>query len=277
MSIVYNVRDSDRYVYHYTDAHKALNYILKDRTLLINSFDSTNDPKETKTWELTPFTFKQSQTDWFHYDDCVHRIARKLKASTFLACFCCDDEKLVGDHVKEILNRGLAKPRMWSQYADKHKGFCLVFDKDLLLKKIAKQFPKHVMLSGKVTYKNRSWAPRVGHNEFGVDLDLLLEIGENEYCRHHVQRYAKEIYFEKLLDWRDEREWRVVLLGSSTSQPLLKFEDALAGVVHGVDTSPQHSEQAVALAFEPTIEHAGLKWSNHSPWYDLDNPAWRRR
>ena len=147
----------------------------------------------------------------------------------------------------------------------------------MLLKEIAKQFPKHVLLSGKVTYKNRSWAPKVGRNEFGVDLDLLLEIGENEYCRHHVQRYAKEIYFEKLLDWRDEREWRVVLLGSSTSQPLFKFEDALVGVVHGVDTSPQDSEQAVALTSESKIEHTSLKWFNHSPWYDLDSSAWGSR
>jgi Protein of unknown function (DUF2971) len=277
MSIIYALRDNNRYVYHYTDADKALNYILKNKTLLLNNFAATNDPKESKEWKMIPFTMEQHSTDDFVNSKLHMHVATKLKSSAYLSCFCSDTLNLTGDHTVDILKRGLARPRMWAQYADRHRGFCLVFDREILLKKIKEQFPARTVLHGHVNYIDRSWANRLDPHAFRVEYDLLLKVGLDEYCRLHINHYSKELYFDKLRDWRDEHEWRIVLLEPNGPPSLLNFEDALVGVVHGDCTPTADSERAISLVPESCVEHTGLKWQNHCPWYDLGNRMWFAR
>lgn len=109
MSIIYNVRDDQKYVYHYTSAEKAIQFILKDRTLLLNSISATNDPKESKEWTFNPFTTQHSPPPEF-YDGSLSRIfSRQLRESVFLSCFCSDKGGLSGDHTRDILLRGLSR------------------------------------------------------------------------------------------------------------------------------------------------------------------------
>lgn len=274
MSIIYAVRDSDRYVYHYTDAHKALQFILKDRTLLLNGFSNTNDPKESKEWNMIPFTMQQNPGSDFVESKLHKEVASRLKASAYLSCFCSDLPNLTGDHTEDILKRGLARPRMWAQYADKHRGFCLVFDKAVLLQKIQEQVPRSSIFHGRVSYIDRSWINRLDPHAFRVEYDQLVQIGLEKYCLLHMKRYAKELYFDKLSDWRDEHEWRIVVLSPNRSPPLIRFEEALVGVIHGDSTPEEISKAAVSLTPGRAIEHTGLKWQNHCPWYDLGNAMW---
>lgn len=277
MSIIYALRESDRYVYHYTDAEKAINFILRDRTLLLNNFSRTNDPKESKEWKMIPFTIQQNPGDEFIDSKFPKIVAARLKSSAYLSCFCSDLQNLTGDHTEDILKRGLARPRMWAQYADRHQGFCLVFDKKLLLKKIFEQLPHSDIAHGRVSYIDRSWSNRIDPHAFRIEYDQLVQIGLEEYCLLHMKHYAKELYFDKLTDWRDEHEWRVVVLDPDNHPPLIRFEEALVGVIHGDSTSEEISRAAVSLAPERNIEHTGLKWQNHCPWYDLGNAIWLSR
>lgn len=277
MSIIYAVRDSDRYIYHYTSAEKATKFILKDRTLLLNRFSCTNDPKESKEWKMIPFTMQENPGDDFSEGKLPREIATKLKSSAYLSCFCSDLPGLTGDHVRDILMRGLARPRMWAQYADNHRGFCLVFDKQVLLKKISEQLQDIDILQGPVSYIDRSWLNRLDPHAFRVEYDQLVEIGIEAYCLLHMRRHAKELYFDKLRDWRDECEWRVVVLDPNKAPPLIRFEEALVGVIHGDGTSEGHSMAAISLTPEWSIEHTGLRWQNHCPWYDLGNAMWLNR
>lgn len=277
MSIIYAVRDSGRYVYHYTDADTALQHILKDRTLLLNNFSRTNDPKESKEWQMIPFTAQQYPGNDFTDSKLHKEVAAKLKASAYLSCFCSDVPDLTGDHTEDILKRGLARPRMWAQYANKHRGFCLVFDRGILLKKIAEQLPSRAIVHGLVSYIDRSWINRLEPHAFRVEYDQLIKVGLDEYCLLHMKHYAKELYFDKLTDWRDEHEWRVVALDPNSAPPLIRFGEALVGVVHGDSTPEEISKIALSLAPEHSIEHTGLKWQNHCPWYDIGSSLWLRR
>lgn len=277
MSIIYSLKDSNRYVYHYTDADKALNYILKDRTLLLNSFSATNDPKESKEWNIEFFARTPFIDDDFISSRLDAKVAAKLKSSVYLSCFCSDLSGLTGDHTQDILKRGLAKPRMWAQYADKHKGFCLIFEKEILIKKIEEQFSGRSIFHRRVSYIDRTWTDRTVRNAFSVDYDLLRRIGIDECCRLHIEQYVDELYFDKLQDWRDEQEWRIVLVDQNGPPSLLEFGEALVGVVHGDSTPIADTERAIELCSEPHIERMGLKWNNHFPWYDLGNGIWYMR
>lgn len=275
MSIIYNVQDSEKYIYHYTSAEKAIQFILKDRTLLLNSISATNDPKESKEWTLSLSTNQDPTPPDFHANSLSKNVSRRLRESAFLACFCTDKSGLSGDHSRDILLRGLSKPRMWAQYADLHRGFCLVFDKEILLQKVKKQF--EVVFFGEVTYKNRSWMTRLEPGPFMIDYDLLQRIGIDDYCRLHTLQYIQELYFEKLEDWKDESEWRLVVMEELKSHHFIYFEESLVGIVHGANTPEADSRKVIDLASESTIEHTGLRWFNHCPWYDLGNPIWLLR
>ena len=50
--MIENITSSDQLVCHYTKARTAIDFILKDRTLLFGSYINTNDPKESKNWEF---------------------------------------------------------------------------------------------------------------------------------------------------------------------------------------------------------------------------------
>lgn len=274
MSIIYGLKDSDRYVYHYTKPDKAIEYILRDRTLLINSFVKTNDPKESKDWRLTPWTINPTPSDAFLDESVPKEIANKLKKTVHLACFCSDAPGLSGVHLDDILLRGLARPRMWAQYAQDHKGFCLVFDKEKLLSQMRRQFPKNSLLFGPVSYKDRSFVTSFEPNAFRLEFDKLQELGTEAYVRAHMLTYFKELYFEKLEDWRDEREWRVLMLDHDGDPPLVGIRESLVSVIHGASTSIDDSERAISLTSDLGITHTRLYWINHSPWYDLGSVPW---
>lgn len=274
MSIIYGLKDSDRYVYHYTKPGKAIKFILKDRTLLLNSLSETNDPKESKEWQLISWTVSNAPPESFSDESIPKEVANRLKSTVSLACFCADAPGLSGVHLDDILLRGLARPRMWAQYGQDHRGFCLVFDKEKLLSRIRQQFPKKLFLFGPVCYKNRSVVQSFEPNAFRLEFDRLQEIGIEAYVREHMLTYFKELYLEKLEDWRDEREWRVLMLDNDGALPLVDIEDSLVSVIHGANTGSEDSEKAVSLTSDLGITHTRLYWNNHSPWYDLGKVPW---
>jgi hypothetical protein len=277
VSFIYSLRDSNRFVYHYTSAKTALNFILANRTLWLTHFSGTNDPKESKQWRMILYTERPGNDEALLDSTVPQDVAERLKSPVHLSCFCRDMLGLTGDHTRDILKRGLARARMWAQYAEKHTGFCLVFDRELLVKKVRDQLPSYDIVCGDVSYIDRSWLFHAAPHGFRIDYDHLVRVGVDAYCSIHARRYLNELYFEKLSDWRDENEWRIVALGRRQNFLEINIEDSLIGVVHGDRTSVEDSERALALAPELSITHTSLQWQNHCPWYDLGNRLWNWR
>jgi hypothetical protein len=268
MSIIYGVRSNQTFAYHYTSANTAIDYILRDRTLRLAPFASTNDPKESKDWQFAGYRGRIAQT----FVDLG--FSEAIKRSARLACFCSDQPGLTGNHLDDILLRGFARPRMWAQYAEKHTGVCLIFDRARLLDRVRDQFPDCSVRSGEVAYANRVNIPRIFDGEFAIDLNMYDRMGADAYAAHHIEKYAGPLFFEKLEDWRTEVEWRVLLHNASGIDCLVHFEDALIGVMHGAAVPGDVSKRLIALSDEPGIEHMGLGWINHVPWYDFQREAW---
>lgn len=267
MSIVYGVRSPEAFVYHYTSARTAIDHILKDRTLLLSQFGATNDPKESKDWSFAGFRGRIAQT----FVDL--RFSEAVKQSARVACFCTDAPGLTGDHLADILLRGLAKPRMWAQYADKHTGVCLVFDRSKLLIASQQQLPNAKIRHGLVDYVDRATFSDIFSGAFAIDLHLYDQLGPDAYAERHIEQHQRELFFEKLMDWRDEREWRLLVHGINT-KCLLNIENCLVGVVHGASMPGATSKEIIKLTDQPEVDHIGLQWRNHAPWYDFQRQAW---
>lgn len=135
--MIYGHRDADKFVYHYTSAETARDFILKSWKLRLNTLEATNDPRESKAWEFDFWTSGKHDLGSYDMQQVSAWFSNVLKSRARLACFVCDKTPLTGDHTQDILLRGLARARMWAQYADKHRGVCLVFDKARLIEAVA--------------------------------------------------------------------------------------------------------------------------------------------
>lgn len=202
-------------------------------------------------------------------------LSATLKTSTRVACFCMDSPPLTGDHLREIFNRGFCKPRMWAQYGASHTGVCLIFRKDRLVEAAQKRFGQSVpLLFGPVRYINRSIVPKLfspDEQQYMINLDVLEKIGREQYLLRHIGTHYQRLFFEKMTDWENEREWRIVAIVSDDKDILLPFRDALAGVMFGesADVETMRGLMEEAKAYSPWF--MALKWKNCSPWYHYEH------
>jgi hypothetical protein len=159
---------------------------------------------------------------------------------------------------------------MWAQYADRHTGVCLVFDRVKLVKQISAQLaPDHFVISGPVQYVNRSVIPNLyTENEYTINIDVLEKDGPEIYAQRHLRMFYQRLFFEKMTDWRDENEWRCVVFAPTEADIYIKFEDSLAGVMFGDDSADETIDKVMAMTQPWGLRYCGLKWKNHSPWYD---------
>lgn len=272
--LILGVVDPDRYVYHYTPAATALEHILPHRQLRFGRYTNTNDPKESRTWSFSTWAARAEDLAAYDLTETSRWLSDELKSKARLACFATDQGPLTGDHIRDIYNRGWARSRMWAQYAGNHSGVCLVFDRKKLGALIQARFGGDCdVASGPVSYFDRSVFPRMDEQEYLINTDFLRKVGKEEYVRWHLQAHHERLFLEKLMDWRDEREFRWVLFSGSEEDLLLDLEDALVGIMFGDRASDEDIDRAISLTAGSGLSYAGLRWKNCSPWYDLMN--WR--
>jgi hypothetical protein len=265
---------ANQYVYHYTKASTALNHILKDGVLRFASYTGTNDPKETKAWEFGLLTSEDRDLGKYKHNNLSGWFSRELKSQAKLACFSMDTPPLTGDHMADLFRRGFTKARMWAQYAENHTGVCLVFDREELLTDVKKHFGNYPLLHGNVLYRNRDLIRGMDHHEYMLNIDAYESLGPKACVRSHIQIHHRSLFFEKLNDWRDEAEWRAVLLTESQQSLYLPIKKSLVAVIHGDATDPDTSELMMSATKSWNIEHMGLSWKNSTPWYDHGSFGW---
>ena len=275
LTMIENITSSNQFLYHYTTANIALNYILKNNTLKFGKYNNTNDPKESKNWEFNLGSNEKRDFRKYKMGELSSWMSSKLKNNTKIACFSMDSAPLTGNHIKDIFKRGFCKPRMWAQYTNNHSGVCLVFHKEKLSKLIKNVFePNYLILSGPVKYMDRS----VVHNfynpddqQFMINIDYLEEVGRKAYVEAHLRTHYQRLFFEKMSDWRDECEWRYVVFTDTEDELYLDIKDSLIGIMFGENTQEIIIQRIMDLTDSWGLNYMGLKWKNCSPWYDYEN------
>lgn len=234
----------DDLVFHYTQAD-SLAAILTNGTLRLGPYSNTNDPREQKEWRAgllmpagrarPPAKYLEFARD--HANEVDEATDRYLRRGACLACFGVDRAPLADAGAGCLFHRGWARARMWDQYAEKHKGACLVFNKLALLEAIDKQIPHaagDLFLYGNVEYRDQ---PRT----IPLKVGDLVNAGIAEVLDHLqvLKDAASHLYMTKNTDWQSEQEYRIVVVrwdvaATEENQPLeIDFRDALKAIVFG--------------------------------------------
>lgn len=222
------------YLFHYTNLAAGLSIAIGNK-LRFSSISGTNDPFE--------FINPQRKIDGISIRSAnQQRILKELEISqnrrqNMMHLICLTQEidwnesKCINPQTKpnNLLFKGWARTRMWSQYAAGSNGVCLIFDKKRLLEKVANQFGN-----------SAHWREVEYTNDFSkIEKQLKVEINtpddeKRDYSNYYLEESKMDCFFTKNEDSRDEQEFRILLKKQKEAEPFfIRLEDSLVGVVFG--------------------------------------------
>lgn len=227
------------YLYMYRPFNKYSKEILSRRELYFPAPDDFNDPFDCKALSLKSATKKDLRIfckkvyddRYKHYfplqykkelDNLLQRIDKLGTPDEFKGNM---DAMIRGNSDRQhglgvlCLSEEIADIRMWSYYADKHKGFSLVFNRPLL-ERFAWSWNGYC----KPIDYNRSYPSIKEYNKNAKSIDNILLLRKADF-------------------WKHEKEWRVIVDPSQrTDNPLqwrkysfLGWEDMIESVIVGCE------------------------------------------
>lgn len=261
-----------QYFFHYTTSELAFAYILGRNELKFSLYQDMRDPLENKDWRF-PGAYHgkpdEPEKAWFEF----HVMANRIRERSHLLSFTVDAPAEVGGE-KEPFNRGWARARMWEQYAENHRGVCLVFAKDALIKAIMVSLrdqdfalPYH----HKVDYDGSAMqAPMLPLSE------LAGKVSAAEVSRF-IEEHHDDLFFLKALDWATEHEYRFVTTSSDGKDLFVDYGDSLAGVIVGEQFPIWQRPAAIEVCERKKVLAKRMDWSMGRPLLGDLRPIRNRR
>lgn len=263
--------DSGLYVAHYTKLETAVDHILKNRSLRIGPLISTNDPRETKMWQFSlgslhanknsPSSEKLKELSKRNID-----FNRILRNGYKVLCISQDAENVMKLDFSE---RSYGKPRMWAQYAENHRGVCLLFDKQVLHGTLESNFGREVLFCGALEYgdfhdvRNKGWSENM--DAFMLSGDDIVTEGLEIAIQRHRDKYHDVFFFRKNKDWENETEYRWIIRGKTNDPEFIPIEDSLRAILLGVDYPIERLPEIHEYCKNTNTSLSRILWHNGMP------------
>jgi len=269
------LKDTDL-LFHFTKAETAIKFILFEKKLKFNALKNMSDPWENKKFE---HYYKNMDTkkspEIFQKEEELHN---NIKTYSKIACFCTNKPpnivtiefnpqsnftmsklKFVKDNY-EIL--AYERSRMWNQYADNHKGVCIIFLKEQLRKAIKLQFTSMEPYKDYVKY-----SPQYSYFQEGLELDCnkLISSNSKTFVKEYLQSKKDYIFFLKNIDYRDEAEFRLVVYDPKDTFNYLDIQDCIEVVLLGENCHDSIKKCIPNLCKELNIDCGIMEWRNGEP------------
>ncbi len=197
-------------IFHYTRASTALEHILHERRLKLSFLKDTHDP-----WEYQGFVFGARVWSSDGSLDLLEELKKaQIKINSIireryrLVCLCSNpDGAEVPESMdsRDLIRFGFARSRMWSQYAEAHRGVCIAFSKSALVTATSKL--TQPVYHGRVSYPD---ILLMDSEETTLGEDVLFADDAEYGAEAWIARNRGRIFFMKQRDYRDENEFRVV-------------------------------------------------------------------
>jgi len=220
-------------IFHYTTSAIAFEKILPFGKMRYSSLENTNDPLEYKRLYLNANIWSDGSNE---QRELIHNTKSHIesvrKAGCKMACFSSNNNEEIDNtdfNFSSIRYLGCAKSRMWSQYGDSHKGIVLVFDKNKLLKELAlRNYQCLEIYSDDIQYTGFDF------KSFPVmNGERIKKVGKDIFTREFLKEYHKLLFFTKDSDYKDEKEYRIVVFTEPEVETFMSISTSLIGIVIG--------------------------------------------
>lgn len=201
-------KDDEDLLFHYTKTEILIKYILCNKELKFSRFYSASDPLEFFDYTHTSIGPVNKNLA----NNLESEINSIIKDGFRVASFSKDTAFNSNQNSIMYFHKGYARSRMWSQYADKHTGICVIFSKKILLEAIK----RHCETLYKKNY-DLFYDSTIYDNELR-ELNSALTINLDEQQLNsfkRIKKYQKGYLFSKLEDYRDEQEYRIAVYNES--------------------------------------------------------------
>ena len=227
MNIPKELHDTDL-LFHFTKAYIAMEDILYKRKIRFSSLSDMNDPYEYKivssglppdgSMDISPEIASEAM---FMLRDTI------LNKSKILSVVR-SKEKNIEDDYQWVFT----KPRLWAQYAEAQYGVCLIFSLNAFLEEIKRSYPKLTVYHNYVEYDLARG--KKSSKTYLRNYDTSRNSDEN--IRTHIETEQKDIFFRKYEDFRDENEYRIVLIDwedNKNRDIYIDIQEIIRGVIIG--------------------------------------------
>lgn len=256
-------------VFHYTKHDKALS-ILQNNQIWLNPFGCLKDPRESKKWNFD-FVGKHTVSCIEEHKYILALFDEYIKETCKVVGFCGwnnDEINFTGNAIphnrQDYYRAGFSKSRMWSQYAEEHSGVCLAFSRKNIQSQFATTFNENHRYDCDVIYQHYLQDFVKARK---VDCDSIIKHGINAVFANQLDKFWKEYFFLKLMDYRDENEYRLVVVDDNQGVALLPIESSLEGIIVGCDIPQQQYDEIIKLrdSLYPNVEMHKLDWQEGRP------------
>ena len=148
--------------FHYTTREAVFEHILPERRLRLSPYAWMRDPLEAQPPSLNatmavPETEEALEELHYLQSDASDLVAKRRAEAKLLSLTIDASDYESSD---EVFGRGYSRARMWEQYADGHRGVCLVFQRSELTSRVEEQIVARggQVCSGPVEYSKTGLA-----------------------------------------------------------------------------------------------------------------------
>jgi hypothetical protein len=172
---------------------------------------------------------------------------------------------------------------MWAQYAANHSGVCICFDKEKLRKEVLLLCDKNKAIKpyfGKIQYvpflqynstvktKSEHWTEEHIAMFDTVRKDFIHKHGDQWIAKKlEEDKNYKFYFFRKLLNWRDENEYRIVCQGSGEKTEV-QIKDCIKYVILGYKCDNKRAE-IIELCKDNNIPLHKITYLHGNATFDL--------
>lgn len=258
---------TDDAIFHYTKLNIALEHILSEGKFKLSLLKNTNDPWEYKSKLLGMVGWSLPTEAKGLFSEAHPVIDRIIRHESRVMCFCSNAPPTIDlnaqtkaeDNVPPSL--AWSKSRMWAQYGEDHRGICLVFSKkeiEAIFEDVAGSlFKKHM------TYIAESRTPVGGYTLNGNE---LVKNGVENYCYSHIKQHIDDLFFVKNIDYRDECEYRLVVIDPDQQYASVDISNAIRGIIAGDRTPKVYYPIIRKLSEQYGVECKYVHWEKGAPF-----------
>jgi Protein of unknown function (DUF2971) len=266
----YSFKRPEGLLAHYTDSAAVFEHILPDRELRMSPYRKMRDPVESQDvlpvisgWGDPPGA---DSAPWAVLED-----VKATRDAMRVLAFSRDVGDGVG--VRPGFDCCWARPRMWEQYGDNHRGACLLFDRDRLEAFLQNGVGDERIYWDDVRYDRQGIAGSPVQHV--MDARVFDEKQRQQAVAEHIDRYRRDFFFLKSDDFATEAEYRIVLktdddapVGYTTDDQgfaYVGYGDALVAVVLGLHFPKWQRPGAKEACDDAGIKMLRMWWERGDP------------
>lgn len=217
------------------------------------------DPAENK--DLTPGTafFAQDGVDHERaYGEALWMIKQERDRMRLLST--TRDVKV---QPREAFGSCWARPRVWEQYADAHRGVCLVFSRDAFVAALIQRFGDSIEFE-EVEYTPQGIAGSDAVRTL-IDDRLFNASTRTQAVLDYLTTNRHDLFFLKSDDWTTEYEFRGLLTSAEDEYAFAEYGTSLRAVVLGEKFPEWQIAGAKQVCDAINVELKRIVWWNGRP------------